>query len=253
MNGLQQVGGLFVACVPGLYGIVKMASAEKTIDFGDGLVSFVVAVVAILLLYPPNFAAHSLRRFFKKGDIFARRGVFAIAIGGTLLSIKLIFNTHLISDQFDFIFKRLAAPSVLIVVTVYCTALLSKVTFYESDVEIDADLRKYEAHLYWTVVAFAASCSIFAMGWRELDGYFGRIHDAKKEELWFDPQQIFWSDFAWKVWFFITVTSVIWMIYSASAVISRNMEKVYRDRWSPVGKQADEIENTTHPPSVATS
>ena len=244
----QLLGGLFVAGVPGLYGIVKMISAEKTIDFGDGLVALVVAVVAILLARPPNFAGPSLRRFFKKGDIFARRAVLLIAIGGTLLAIKVIFNTRLIPDQFDFIFKRLAAPAVLITISVYCTALLSKVTFYETDVKIDADLRKYEAQLYWTVIAFAASCSILAMGWRELDGYLGHIHDATKEEFWFDPQNIFWSDFAWKIWLFLTTTSLIWMVYAASAVISRNIEKVYRDRWPVLREETDKNKNAALAP-----
>jgi hypothetical protein len=219
------------AVIAAAFGVFKLVVGEKLVDQGDGVAALLGALALLGQVYrPENFITH-LRKFFKRGDLYARRAVLVIAIGGTLLTLKKVFDTHLIPDQIDFVFKRLAIPAVLITIVIYCTSVLSKLTFYAADVETDAPIRRYEAQLYWMVIAFSICLVFLAMGTSPLDELLGQKHNA--DELWFDPSKINWPPPIWRGWFFLSITSAIWMIYAASAVISRNLERIYRDRWSP--------------------
>lgn len=219
-------GALFSVVV----GIYKLSTATTLKDQGDAAIFFVAAIILAADHLKPERFSECFREFFKDGDQYVRWMVFGIAIGGALLVIKKVFDTHLISDQWDFLFKRSAIPAVLVTLVVYATTLLSKITYQESELSADEMITRYEAQLYWMVAAFSVSIFTWLMGAANLDGLLGEVHDAKRLGLWFDPEQLSWNPTLARVWKCATLMSAIWAMYAAAAVISRYFERAFRDR-----------------------
>lgn len=74
------------------------------------------------------------------------------------------FGLQLIPDQLDFIFKRSAVPLIAIALTIYVASMLSKLTYYTTDVDIDPKVRKEELLFFISALIFCAAFLIWSMG-----------------------------------------------------------------------------------------
>jgi len=151
----------------------------------------------------------------------------------TAFVIKMNFGLQLIPDQLDFIFKRSAVPLIAIALTIYVASMLSKLTYYTTDVDIDPKVRKEELLFFISALIFCAAFFIWNMGIPQWDEWLGHKHDPK--ELYFDPAAISWSLLANKCWMSAVLIVLIWTIYFLSALLSKFFERVFRDR---IRKQA---------------
>ncbi|NKK60255.1 hypothetical protein GFM44_30860 [Rhizobium leguminosarum bv. viciae] len=194
---------------------------------GDAIFPFIISLLLFFSeakFIPKNFASN-LRKIFKYGDNYARLCIFIIAIGGTALSIKLFAGLSLIPDYVDFWFKRSAPPLVSTAVILYISSILSKVTFYLSDVKIDVSVNRFEFLYYLCVIIFCISITTASMGVGYMDTAVTSQEDRVESPYIWDPKTL-------RILFCVTTVSLIWSICYGLCVVSRFCEWALRERYT---------------------
>lgn len=159
---------LYAALAVVIFGIYKLITSPA---LGDSIFSLIIASLLFFseAKFVPKDFALGLRRLFKYGDKYARLCIFIIAVGGTTLTIKIAFGLSFIPDYIDFWFKRAGLPLVITAITIYLSFILSKITFYASDIEGDLHINKFEFLFYVFSIFFCVFVTFLLMGTNYMD------------------------------------------------------------------------------------
>ncbi|PDS61384.1 hypothetical protein CO653_33330 [Rhizobium anhuiense] len=210
-----------------LFSIYKLITSPIA---GDAIFPFIIALLLFFSeaqFVPKNFSS-SLRKMFKYGDKYARLSIFVIAVGGTALTIKFFSGLSLIPDTVDFWFKRSAPPLVATAIVLYISSVLSKVTYYLSDVEKDISINRFEFMYYISIVTFCISIFMAFMGLDYVDTLVtSQVGRTGSPYVWSTPTL--------KLFFCITIVALIWSICYGLCVFSRFCEWSLRERFQNKG------------------
>ncbi len=202
---------------------------------GDAIFPFIIALLLFFSearFIPKNFALN-LRKTFKYGDKYARLCIFIIAIGGTALSIKLFAGLSLIPDYIDFWFKRSAPPLVSTAIIIYISSVLSKITFYLSDIKADASVNRFEFLYYSCVIIFCVFITTASMGIGYMDTAVTSQEGRVESPYIWDPKTL-------KILLCVATVSLIWSICYGLCVVSRFCEWSLRERYTEAAPNQNE-------------
>jgi len=209
-----------------LFGIFRLFTAPT---FGDSIFGFIIAFLLFMSetkLIPQDLVIYT-RNIFKYGDKFSRFLLVIIAIGGTALSVKEVFGLSLLPDWIDSWVKRSGPPLVAITIVVYCASILSKLTFFMSDIERDRIIRRLEFLFYVTVIIFCVSVLGWNLGW----GFWDSFVTSQPSR---QPNPLVWPKPVLHGWICATLISLIWVLCYGLCVFSRFCEWSLRDRYALV-------------------
>lgn len=223
---------LWAAIAVVAFGMYKLVTAPAV---GDSLFSLIVAFLLFFseAKFVPSRFAIDLRHIFKYGDKYARLLIFIIAIGGTALAIKLYVGLSLIPDYIDFWFKRSSIPLLSIAILIYISSILSKITFYLSDIKNDISLNRFEFLFYVFVLVFCLFVTLSFLGISYMD-------TAVTSQTQRAPGDFVWSPYTARFLLCVTTVSLIWALGYGLCVFSRFCEWFLRERYA--AKIVSEVE-----------
>jgi hypothetical protein len=206
-----------------LFGVYKLFTAPT---LGDGIFPLIIAVLLFFseAKFVPSDFAEKLRNLFKYGDKYARLCIFIIAIGGTALAVKLSIGLSLIPDSVDFWFKRAAPPMIITACVMYLASLLSKLTFYLSDIKLDVSVNRFEFLFYLSAFLFCFFVALTSMG----VGYMDTTVTSQPNR---QTSGYLWGLETLKLLICATSISLIWATCYGLCVFSRLCEWVLRERY----------------------
>lgn len=215
---------LWAAIAVVAFGVYKLITAPAV---GDSLFSLIIAFLLFFseAKFVPSRFAIDLRTLFKYGDKYARLFIFIIAVGGTALTIKIFVGLPLIPDYVDFWFKRASIPLISMASILYISSILSKITFYLSDIEDDLSLNRFEFLFYVFVIIFCLFVTLSFMGINYMDTAV--TSQAKRV-----PSDLVWGPNTARFLLCVTMVSLIWAIGYGLCVFSRFCEWFLRERYA---------------------
>ncbi|MEJ8563254.1 hypothetical protein QTO30_19925 [Yoonia sp. GPGPB17] len=205
--------------------ILATFSQVFTLQIGNALASFFVAVCLGLneLAHSPNRAyekaTNALGMFFVNASRVARRLVFAIAIGGSLLVIDQVYviNFLPIFEPLDDVIKRLSVALVCVTLVVFASSVVALNTSRVAVAAKDTVMRNFELHFYFSAFLLMISGCSLVLGSRVEDMIPGTPSSTG----------ITLPDWPTSVsWFLFTVSliSIVWVIAASMCIFSRRVE-----------------------------